>query len=102
MQRVISRARHVAPRSVTVLLEGESGTGKELFARPIHKASTRREKSSVPVNCGAIPPDLVESELFGYEKGAFTGAPTARAGYFENANGGTSFLDEISELPLTA
>jgi len=102
MQRVITRARFVAPRSVPVLLEGESGTGKELFARAIHKASARREKPFVPVNCGAIPPDLVESELFGYEKGAFTGAAEARAGYFESADGGTLFLDEIGELPLAA
>jgi DNA-binding NtrC family response regulator len=102
MRRVVSKARYVAPRSVPVLLEGESGTGKELFARAIHKASMRREKPFVPVNCGAIPPELVESELFGYEKGAFTGAAAARAGYFENADGGTLFLDEIGELPLAA
>ena len=102
MRRVIAKARYVAPRSVPVLLEGASGTGKELFARAIHKASLRREKPFVPVNCGAIPPDLVESELFGHEKGAFTGATDARPGYFENADNGTLFLDEIGELPLAA
>jgi DNA-binding NtrC family response regulator len=102
MRRIIARARYVASRSVPVLLEGASGTGKELFARAIHKASVRREKAFVPVNCGAIPPDLVESELFGHEKGAFTGATDARPGYFENADNGTLFLDEIGELPLAA
>jgi transcriptional regulator with GAF, ATPase, and Fis domain len=88
--------------SVPVLLEGESGTGKELFARAIHNASPRRLRSFVPVNCGAIPPELVESELFGHERGAFTGASESREGYFENADGGTLFLDEIGELPLPA
>jgi DNA-binding NtrC family response regulator len=102
MRRIVARARYVAPRSVPVLLEGASGTGKELFARAIHKASVRREKPFVPVNCGAIPPDLVEAELFGHEKGAFTGATDARPGYFENADNGTLFLDEIGELPLAA
>lgn len=102
MQRAIAKARYVAPRSVSVLLEGESGTGKELFARAIHKASPRQQKPFVTVNCGAIPAELVESELFGYDKGAFTGASGARAGYFENADGGTLFLDEIGELPLAA
>ena len=92
MQRAIAKARYVAPRSVPVLLEGESGTGKELFARAIHKASVRRERPFVSVNCGAIPADLVESELFGHEKGAFTGATEARPGYFENADSGTLFL----------
>jgi DNA-binding NtrC family response regulator len=102
MRRVIAKARYVAPRSVPVLLEGASGTGKELFARAIHKASLRREKPFVPVNCGAIPPELVESELFGHEKGAFTGATDSRPGYFENADNGTLFLDEIGELPVAA
>lgn len=102
MRRVIAKARYVAPRSVPVLLEGASGTGKELFARAIHKASTRNQKPFVPVNCGAIPQELVESELFGHEKGAFTGATETRPGYFENADGGTLFLDEIGELPLAA
>jgi sigma54-dependent transcription regulator len=102
MQRIILKATYVAPRSVPVLLEGESGTGKELFARAIHNASPRRLRSFVPVNCGAIPPELVESELFGHERGAFTGASESREGYFENADGGTLFLDEIGELPLPA
>jgi transcriptional regulator with GAF, ATPase, and Fis domain len=102
MQRAVSKAVHVAPRSVSVLLEGESGTGKELFAKAIHNASTRRNRPFVPVNCGAIPADLVESELFGSEKGAFTGATVSRPGVFENADGGTLFLDELGELPLAA
>lgn len=102
MQRIVRRAQHVAPRSVPVLLEGESGTGKELFARAIHKASPRNARPFVAVNCGAIPAELVESELFGYDKGAFTGAERSKPGYFENANGGTLFLDEIGELPLAA
>ena len=101
MNRVIAKARRVAPRSVPVLIEGESGTGKELLARAIHKASPRRQKAFVAVNCGAIPPELIESELFGHEKGAFTGADRRRVGYFEEADQGTLFLDEIGELPLS-
>jgi DNA-binding NtrC family response regulator len=99
MQRVILKARRIAPRSIPVLIEGESGTGKELFARAIHKASPRRDKTFVVINCGAIPAELVESELFGHEKGAFTGATMARIGHFEAAHEGTIFLDEIGELP---
>jgi DNA-binding NtrC family response regulator len=99
MQRLILRARKVATRSVPVLIEGETGTGKELFARAIHQAGPRRERSFVPVNCGAIPAELIESELFGHEKGAFTGATARRAGHFQEANGGTLFLDEVGELP---
>ena len=102
MKRVIAKARLIAPRSVSVLIEGDSGTGKELLARAIHKASPRKEKSFIAVNCGAIPSELIESELFGYEKGAFTGADKQRIGYFEAANTGTLFLDEIGELPLPA
>jgi len=83
-----------------VLLLGESGTGKELFARALHLSSPRRDKPFIRVNCAAIPDSLFESELFGYERGAFTGAQTARAGWFEQADGGTIFLDEIGELPL--
>ena len=99
MKRVILKARHVAPRSVAVLIEGETGTGKELLARAIHQASPRCDKPFIPVNCGAIPNELLESELFGYEKGAFTGADRQKKGYFEAADGGTLFLDEIGELP---
>lgn len=100
MKRIIAKARHIAPRSVPVLIEGESGTGKELLARAIHKASTRRDNPFVAVNCGAIPSELVESELFGHEKGAFTGADKQKKGYFESADKGTLFLDEIGELPM--
>jgi transcriptional regulator with PAS, ATPase and Fis domain len=85
-----------------VLLEGDSGTGKELLARAIHKASPRKDNPFVAVNCGAILSELIESELFGHEKGAFTGAEKRRIGYFEAANTGTLFLDEIGELPLAA
>lgn len=99
MQRVILKTRRIAPRSIPVLIEGESGTGKELFAHAIHAASPRRDKPFVAINCGAIPAELVEAELFGHEKGAFTGAAAARVGYFEAAHTGTIFLDEIGELP---
>jgi DNA-binding NtrC family response regulator len=102
MERLIQRARRVAVRNVPVLIEGESGTGKELLARAIHRASPRRERSFIAVNCGAIPAELVESELFGHEKGAFTGATQQRKGHFEAADGGTLFLDEIGELPSAA
>ena len=84
----------------TVLILGESGTGKEVIARNIHYHSTRRQKAFVPINCGAIPAELIESELFGHEKGAFTGALTARQGRFELAEGGTLFLDEIGDMPM--
>lgn len=99
MKRVLEQAMRVAIRSVPVLIEGESGTGKELLARAIHRASPRSSKPFVTVNCGAIPPDLVESEFFGHKKGSFTGAISDRKGHFENANGGTLLLDEIGELP---
>lgn len=102
MQRVIHRAQRVAIRSIPVLIEGESGTGKELLARAIHQASPRKEKPFVAVNCGAISPELIESELFGHKKGAFTGADSTREGHFEAAKGGTLFLDEIGELPRIA
>lgn len=90
----------VADKDVTVLVTGESGTGKEVIAKNLHYNSKRKNKAFVPVNCGAIPTELIESELFGHEKGAFTGAITARAGRFEMAEGGTLFLDEIGDLPL--
>jgi DNA-binding NtrC family response regulator len=93
--------QRIAPTDSTVLLLGESGTGKELFARAIHQLSPRAAKPLVAVNCAAIPETLIENELFGHEKGAFTGADTRRAGKFELAHGGTIFLDEIGELPLT-
>jgi len=99
MKRVIAQARRVAIRSIPVLIEGESGTGKELMARAIHKASPRTDKPFIAVNCGAIPPELVESEFFGHKKGSFTGAVSDRKGHFERADGGTIFLDEIGELP---
>jgi transcriptional regulator with GAF, ATPase, and Fis domain len=102
MTTVVDMARHISSRSVPVLLEGESGTGKELFARAIHRASPRRDNPFVAINCGAIPAELVESELFGHEKGAFTGADRLAVGQFEAANNGTLFLDEIGELPLSA
>ncbi|MDH5369536.1 MAG: sigma-54 dependent transcriptional regulator [Gammaproteobacteria bacterium] len=90
----------VADTEANVLILGDSGTGKEVVARNLHNHSDRRDKPFVPVNCGAIPPDLLESELFGHEKGAFTGAISARQGRFELANGGTLFLDEIGDMPL--
>lgn len=102
MQRVIHKAQRVAIRSIPVLIEGESGTGKELLARAIHIASPRKNKPFLAINCGAISPELIESELFGHKKGAFTGATNTRLGHFESANGGTLFLDEISDLPLLA
>ncbi|MCC5792877.1 MAG: sigma-54-dependent Fis family transcriptional regulator [Legionellaceae bacterium] len=92
--------KQVAPTDATVLILGESGTGKEVVARNIHGLSQRRSKPFVPINCGAIPAELLESELFGHEKGAFTGAITARQGRFELASGGTLFLDEIGDMPL--
>ena len=99
MKTVIAHARRVAARSIPVLIEGESGTGKELMARAIHNAGQRANKPFIPVNCGAVPTELVESEFFGHKKGAFTGAQTDRKGHFEQADGGTLFLDEIGELP---
>src|SRR5207244_2638823 len=93
--------QRVAPTDATVLLEGESGTGKELFARAIHVLSLRRDRPFVTVNCAALPDTLIENELFGHEKGAFTGAGARKAGKVEFANHGTLFLDEIGELPLS-
>ncbi len=98
MQEVFSLIDKIADTDSTVLITGESGTGKELVARTIHYKSSRSENNFVPINCGAIPKDLLESELFGHEKGAFTGAISTRIGRFELANGGTIFLDEVGEL----
>jgi PAS domain S-box-containing protein len=97
---VLAEVRQVAPADTTVLLLGETGTGKELFARAIHEGSRRRSKSLVKVNCAAIPATLIESEFFGHERGAFTGATARREGRFSLADGGTIFLDEVGELPL--
>src|SRR6202041_131832 len=99
LHAVLSRVSRVAPTDSTVLITGETGTGKELIARAVHKRSQRSSKAFVSVNCAAIPPDLIASELFGHEKGAFTGATQRRLGRFELAEGGTIFLDEIGELP---
>jgi len=98
MRRIVEKAQKVAPRSVPILIEGESGTGKEMLARAIHRASPRRDHPFIAVNCGAVSHELAESEFFGHKKGAFTGATSDRAGYFEAADGGTLFLDEIGEL----
>jgi DNA-binding NtrC family response regulator len=102
MARLVQRSRRVALRNVPVLIEGESGTGKEMLARAIHRASPRNDKPFIAVNCGAIPESLVESTLFGHEKGSFTGATADKKGHIREANGGTLFLDEIGELPLSA
>jgi DNA-binding NtrC family response regulator len=102
MARVVRKAKQLALRGVPVLIEGESGTGKELLARAIHSSGARRGKPFVAVNCGAIPDELVEAELFGHERGAFTGATAGRQGYFEAADGGTLFLDEVGELPMAS
>ncbi|GGI19372.1 sigma-54 interaction domain-containing protein [Oxalicibacterium faecigallinarum] len=98
--RALDELERVSQATASVLLLGESGTGKELFARALHMASPRRDAPFIKVNCAAIPDTLFESELFGHERGAFTGAATSRAGWFEQADGGTIFLDEIGEMPL--
>src|ERR1700731_695473 len=102
LRRVLSEISKVAPTDSTVLILGETGTGKELIASAIHKRSKRSTRAFIPVNCAAIPSSLIASELFGHEKGAFTGALQRRAGRFESADGGTIFLDEIGELPSEA
>lgn len=101
IQQLKKVIQQVSPTDVNVLITGESGTGKEIAGRLIHSLSSRKNKPFVPVNCGAIPTDLLESELFGHEKGAFTGAITSRMGRFELAQGGTIFLDEIGDMPLS-
>jgi two-component system response regulator HydG len=100
MKQLVERIQRVAPSSVTVAILGESGTGKELVARAVHECSPRAGKPFIPLNCAAISAQLIESELFGHEKGAFTGAEAKRKGAFEEAHGGTLFLDEVGELPL--
>jgi DNA-binding NtrC family response regulator len=102
LRRVLEQIEQVAPADSTVLIQGETGTGKELVARAIHDRSPRRQRPLVKINCAALPRELVESEIFGHEKGAFTGATQQRRGRFEIADGGTLFLDEIGELPLEA
>jgi transcriptional regulator with PAS, ATPase and Fis domain len=101
LERAIDIARQVAPTDLNVLINGESGTGKEVFPQIIHQNSVRKHGQYIAVNCGAIPEGTIDSELFGHEKGSFTGAHEARKGYFEVANGGTIFLDEVGELPLS-
>jgi two-component system, NtrC family, response regulator AtoC len=100
LKRVVDMAQRAAPTDVTILIEGESGTGKEVLARAIHRASTRKDGPFVPVNCAAIPEGLLESELFGHERGAFTGAVRAKPGRFEIAREGTILLDEIGDMPM--
>jgi DNA-binding NtrC family response regulator len=99
MQKLYDQLGRVAPTSATVLITGESGTGKELAAQTIHDLSRRKKSPFLPLNCGAVSPQLIESELFGHEKGSFTGADRQHKGYFERAHGGTLFLDEITEMP---
>jgi transcriptional regulator with PAS, ATPase and Fis domain len=101
LDRAIDIARQVSPTDITVLITGESGVGKENFPQIIHQLSSRKHGPYIAVNCGAIPEGTIDSELFGHEKGSFTGAHEARKGYFEVANGGTIFLDEVAELPLS-
>jgi len=101
LDRAIDIAYQVAPTDITVLITGESGTGKEFFPKVIHQMSPRKHGAYIAVNCGAIPEGTIDSELFGHEKGSFTGAHEARKGYFEVVSGGTIFLDEIAELPLS-
>ncbi|HZP41647.1 MAG TPA: sigma-54 dependent transcriptional regulator [Candidatus Binatia bacterium] len=101
IQKITQLVKKVAVTDATILITGESGTGKELVARAIHAYSTRVDRPFIPVNCGAIPAELLESEMFGHERGAFTGAVGARAGMFQLANGGTIFLDEVGEMSAT-
>ena len=100
LNHAIRVAIQVAPTDLTVLINGESGSGKESFSKIIHNLSSRKHGQFIAINCGAIPEGTIDSELFGHEKGSFTGATDARKGYFEVTNGGTIFLDEIGEMPL--
>ena len=102
LNRAIKVALQVAKTDISVLISGESGTGKETIPQIIHQNSDRKHNNYIAVNCGAIPEGTIDSELFGHEKGAFTGANETRKGYFEAANNGTIFLDEIGELPLSS
>ena len=101
LDRAVTVASQVAPTDLSVLVLGESGVGKEIMPRVVHQFSKRKHGSFIAVNCGAIPEGTIDSELFGHEKGAFTGATESRKGYLEEANGGTIFLDEVDELPMT-
>src|SRR5436305_3824373 len=101
MHAVVARLRQIAPTSATVLITGESGTGKELVAKALHNNSPRRYKPFVPLNCASLSENILESELFGHVRGAFTGADRERKGWFEHANGGTLFLDEVGDIPLS-
>jgi len=100
LDRAIDVAQQVSSTNLSVLITGESGVGKEVFSKIIHQLSSRKHGPFIAVNCGAIPEGTIDSELFGHEKGSFTGATDARKGYFEVANGGTIFLDEVTDLPL--
>jgi transcriptional regulator with PAS, ATPase and Fis domain len=101
LNNAVRVAIQVAPTDMTVLITGESGSGKESFSKIIHALSPRKHKEFIPINCGSIPEGTIDSELFGHEKGSFTGAHEARKGYFETANGGTLFMDEIGEMPMS-
>ena len=101
LNRTIEKSIRVAATDISVLVTGESGVGKEVIPKIIHQLSHRKHGKYIAVNCGAIPEGTIDSELFGHEKGAFTGATQTRLGYFEVANGGTIFLDEVGELPIT-
>jgi transcriptional regulator with PAS, ATPase and Fis domain len=100
LARAIDVSLQVAPTDISILIVGESGTGKENIPKIIHQNSKRKHNPYIAVNCGAIPEGTIDSELFGHEKGSFTGAHDSRKGYFEAANGGTIFLDEVGELPM--